>query len=72
MADVFTRETKLSLDRVAPENNELRHIYLLRMLVCLVLARGEGRPSLAKVPEIAESIRPVRRFTHVDGTQYQW
>ena len=52
-------------DVVAPENDELRHGYLLRIPVGLGEAGVDGRPSRANAPEIAESIRSAMRLTHV-------
>ena len=66
-ADGVSGETDFALDGVAPKNYELRHIYLLRIPVCLGGTGGAGRQRRANAPETAESIRPVTRFTQVSG-----
>src|ERR1700754_3876698 len=61
-ADRAGAEMHLGFDGVAAEDDQLGHVYLLRIPVCLVWALMTGadvRPNRDQAPEIAESIRPV-------------
>src|SRR5262245_4894881 len=66
-ADRVAAQMQLGFDGVAPENNQLGHVYLLRTPVCLVRTGLDERPSRVKAPEIAESIRSVTRRSQVGG-----
>src|SRR5262249_42508182 len=56
-ADRVSGETNLALDSVAAEDDQLRHIYLLRIPVCRGRAGGAERRRRTNLPETAESIR---------------
>src|SRR5262245_2580758 len=63
--DRASAQVHLGFDGVAAKDNELGHVYLLRIPVCLSGTGADDHPSREKAPEIAESIRPVTRWIHV-------